>query len=299
MNRKRIAEKIGKKLLFPHPIVVAMLALLAAAGLVYSFLALPEGDVRRIGCYALSAYALAILCARVPQAMRLAKRFRRENTYYLRYTTDVQLRMNISLLASFTYNAAYAVFQLALGLFHHSAWFYAMAGYYCLLAVLRLMLGRQIKTHTPGEEMVPEWRKYRLCGAGLLPMNLALTVFMLYYMRYLRVVNHHEITVIAMSAYTFGALTLAIVNVARYRRYESPACSAAKALSLASAMVSLLSLENAMLTTFAKQEQPLFRKIILGASGSAISIMILMMAVYMIVRATQNIKKEKENEHYV
>ena len=43
-----------------------------------------------------------------------------------------------------------------------------------------------------------------------------------------------------MAAYTFTALTLAIVNAVRYRKYGSPAYSAAKAISLASATLGLL-----------------------------------------------------------
>lgn len=287
-------RKLGRRLLFPPVAVVALLALLAAAGLVFSFLRLEEGDWRRIASYALSFYALVILCLRVPDMLALGRRFRRENRYYLRYSMDVRLRMNISLWASFAYNAAYAAFQLGLGLKHHSGWFYAMAGYYCLLAMLRLMLGRHVRAFAPGEEKRMEWRKYRLCGAGLLAMNMALSIFVLYFVLHLREVRHHEITVIAMAAYTFGALALAIANVIRYRRYESPACSAAKALSLASAAVSMLSLENAMLTTFDRGSSPLFQRIMLGASGAAAAMLITGMASHMIVRATRKLKSEQE-----
>ncbi len=287
-------QRLGRRLLFPPIAVVALLALLAAAGLAFSFLRLEENDWRRIASYALSFYALAILCLRVPDMLALARRFRRENRHYLRYRSDVRLRMNLSLWSACIYNAAYAAFQLALGLKHHSAWFYAMAGYYCLLALLRLMLGRHVRAFAPGKERRMEWRKYRLCGAGLLAMNLALSIFVLYFVLHLREARHHEITVIAMAVYTFGALALAISNVIRYRRYDSPACSAAKALSLASAAVSMLSLENAMLTTFDRGSSPLFQRIMLGASGAAAAMLIIGMAAYMIVRATNHLRAEQE-----
>lgn len=285
-------RKLAQRLLFPHRAAAALLTAIAAAGMIYVSVKLDSAHPVGIAVYALSFYALTIFCLRIPAMIAAAKRFRRENRYYLRFSSDVRLRMNISLFGACVYNAGYAAFQLALGLRHHSAWFYAMAGYYCLLAALRLMLGRYIRAHVPREEKRTEWKKYRLCGVGLLLMNEALLVFVFYLVYDLRAVRHFEITVIAMAAYTFGALTLAIANVVRYRRYDSPVCSAAKALSLAAAVVSMLSLEDAMLTTFGKCDQTLFRPIVMGASGVAASLFILSMAIYMIVRASKNLKNE-------
>lgn len=288
-------NQIGRKLFFPHPVIAALLVPLAALGLIYAF-ALPQTDLLRFPLYVFSFYVLVVLCLRLPRLMAAVQRFRRENRYYRRYAADVQLRMNISLFGTFLYNGAYAAFQLILGLYHHSPWFYAMAGYYFLLAGMRLMLGRHLRAHTPGEEKRTEWQKYRLCGGGLALMNGALIIFVLYFVRHLRMVHHHPITVIAMATYTFGALTLAIVNVIRYRRYHSPACSAAKALSLASASVSMLSLENAMLTTFGKGDQQLFQQIMLGASGAAVSLLMMGMAGYMILHAYQELQRLKKME---
>ena len=94
-----------------------------------------------------------------------------------------------------------------------------------------------------------------------------------------------------MAAYTFGSLTLAVVNVVKYRKYNSPVYSASKAISLASACVSMLTLESTMLTTFNDGSMDLTtRRIMLGASGGVISIFIIAMAIYMIVRGSKKIK---------
>lgn len=281
---------IGRPLLFPYPAVVALLVPIAAVGLICAFAVLDEGDIRRVALFALSFYALLVLCMRAPAIWTFVGRFRRENRFYLRYSSDIRLKMRLSLNGAFLYNALYALFLLALGLRHHSAWFYAMAGYYFLLALMRLMLGRHLRASVPGKDLRGEWCKYRLCGAGLVPMNLALSVFVFYYVRHLRPTTHHEITVIAMAAYTFLSLTMAIVNIVRYRRYASPVCSAAKALSLASACISMLSLENAMLTAFSAADETLFRQIMLGASGAVAAMVILGIALYMIVHATKNLR---------
>ena len=278
-------KKFGKVLLLPHPLVAALLFPAALAMMLCCVLLLNPEAPLTIVAYALSFYGLVLVCARVPDVIRRVQRFRRENRYYLLYKNDVQLRINISLYGAFGFNAAYALFQLGLGLWHRSAWFYAMAGYYLLLAVMRLSLVRLTSHHAAGEVTALEWRRYRFCGWLLLVMNLALAIFTLYFVFRIRTFLHHEITTIAMAAYTFSALTLAIVNAVRYRKYGSPAYSAAKAISLVSATVSMLTLENAMLTTFGEESSEMFRQIILGASGIAVILVVQGIALYMIVNA--------------
>lgn len=283
-------KKIGKRLLFPHLAIVVLLSVCAISLLVYSFVALDEADPISIAAYALSFYALVLVCLRIPEIICRIQRFRHENRYYLRYQNDVQLRINLSLYGAFGFNAVYALFQLCLGLWHHSAWFYAMAGYYLLLAIMRLTLVRHTSHHAANEDNTLEWRKYRFCGWLLLTMNLALAIFTLYFVFRIRTFLHHEITTIAMAAYTFTALTIAIINVIRYRKYGSPAYSAAKAISLASATVSMLTLENALLTTFGQESDALFRQIILGVSGVIVIFVVQGIALNMIVNAFRNLK---------
>lgn len=267
-----------------------MLCMFAITLLVYSFVALDEADPISIVAYALSFYALVLVCLRIPEIICRIQRFRHENKYYLRYQSDVQLRINLSLYGAFGFNALYALFQLCLGLWHHSAWFYAMAGYYLLLAIMRLTLVRHTSHHADSEDNALEWRKYRFCNWLLLTMNLALAIFTLYFVFRIRTFPHHEITTIAMAAYTFTALTVAIINVIRYRKYGSPAYSAAKAISLASATISMLTLENALLTSFEQESCELFRQIILGVSGVILIFVVQGIALNMIVNAFRNLK---------
>ena len=283
-------KKLGKALLFPHPLVVWLLFPVAVVLMLWSMLTRGTADPLTIVFCTLSFYGLVLVCLRIPDIIRWVQRFRRENRYYLLYKGDVQLRINLSLYAASFFNVGYAMLHFFLGLKHRSAWFFAMAGYYFLLALMRLSLIRHTRRHAAGEEPLTEWKKYRFCGWLLLAMNLALTVFTLYFVYRIRVFQHHEITTIAMSAYTFTALTVAIVNVVRYRKWGSPVYSAAKAISLASAAVSMLTLENALLTTFGKGESEAFRQIMLGASGAAVILVVQGIALYMIVNAGKKLR---------
>ncbi len=283
-------KKTGKALLFPHPLVAALVLPLALCLMLYGVLHHGEAAPVTIAAYALSFYGLVLVCLRIPCIIRWVQRFRRENKYYLLYSSDVQLRVNLSLYFAVGFNAVYALFQLCLGLWHHSAWFYAMAGYYLLLGLMRLSLVRHTRHYAAGEDSRTEWRKYRFCGWLLLVMNLALAIFILYFVYRIRVFLHHEITTITMAAYTFTALTVAIVNAVRYRKYGSPAYSAAKAISLVSAMVSMLTLENALLTTFGEKESEIFRQIMLGASGAGVILIVQGIALYMIINAGKKLR---------
>ena len=125
MNEKTIVKRI----LFPHSEFICLLCPCASALLIYSLTALDETDCVGILSYALSFYALTAVVLRLPGIARFAQRFRKQNPYYLLYASDAQLRINISLFASLGLNAVYAIFQLCLGLRHHSVWFYVMAAY--------------------------------------------------------------------------------------------------------------------------------------------------------------------------
>ena len=290
-------KKLGKALLFPHIAIMIILVLIAIVFLVYSMVFLGTDSIPAIVAYVLSAYTLTVWCFKIPYLIRLFKSFKDENKYAQIWLKDTRLRVNVSLYGSLIWNTAYAVFQLGLGFWHHTFWFYSLAGYYIALAVMRFFLVRHTSKHKPGERMEEELIKYRACGIVFLLMNIALTLIIFFMVYWNRTFEHHEITTITLAAYTFTSLTMAIVNVVKYRKYKSPVYSASKAISLAAACVSMLTLESTMLTTFGDGTMDMTtRRIMLGATGGVISVFIIMMAIYMIVQSNKKIKQLKTAE---
>ena len=142
--------------------------------------------------------------------------------------------------------------------------------------------------------MREELIRYRLCGWVFLAMNLALALIIFFMVYWSRTFTHHMITAIAMAAYTFTAFTIAIINIVKYRKYNSPVYSASKAISLAAACVSMLTLETTMLTTFGDGSMDaITRKIMLGCTGGVISVFIIVMAIYMIIQSSKKLKELK------
>ena len=163
---------------------------------------------------------------------------------------------------------------------------------------MRFFLVRYASANKHGENMRAELLRYRSCGLVFLVMNLALSLMIFFMVYWNRTFVHHEITTITLAAYTFTSFTFAIINVVKYRKYNSPVFSASKAISLAAASVSMITLEATMLTTFGDGSMKLAeRRIMLASTGGVVAAFILTMAIYMIVQSTKKLRllDSKEN----
>ncbi len=292
-------KKLGKALLFPHIAIMVLLVPIATVLLVGSMVFIGTESAIAIISYVLAAYTLTVWCFKIPYLIHFFKRFKNENKYAKKWREDARLRVNVSLYGSLAWNALYGIFQLWLGFYHRTFWFCSLGAYYICLGVMRFFLARHTTRYKPGERMQAELEKYRACGIVFLLMNLALTLIIFFMVYFGRTFEHHMITAIAMAAYTFTTLSAAIVNVIKYRKYNSPVFSASKAISLAAALVSMLTLEATMLTTFGDGTMTAAeQKIMLFATGGVISALIVATAIYMIVVGTKKLgqlKSEVEN----
>ena len=285
-------KKLCRSLLFPHIAIMILLIPIATALLIFSMVFIGTESAIAYISYVLAAYTLTIWCMKIPNIIRFIKTFKEENKYAQKLQSDARLRVNISLYGSLTWNVVYGAFQLWLGFVHSTFWFYSLGAYYICLAVMRFSLLLHTRKYAPGERMLSELKKYRAGGWILLLMNLALALIIFFMVYWNRTFEHHMITAITMAAYTFTAFTVAIVNMIKYKKYNSPVFSASKIISFASALVSMLTLEATMLTTFndgtmAAADQ----KMMLGSTGGVISLTVVAMAIYMIVQGTKKIKE--------
>ena len=287
-------KKLGKALLFPHIAIMILLVPIATVLLVGSMVFIGTESVVAYVSYVLAAYTLTVWCFKIPYLINFFKAFKNENKYARRWQDDTRLRVNVSLYGALAWNALYGLFQLWLGFYHRTFWFYSLGAYYICLSVMRFFLAHHTTRYAPGERMQTEIKKYRACGIVFLVMNLSLALIIFFMVYWNRTFEHHMITAIAMAAYTFTALTTAIINVIKYRKYNSPVFSASKAISLAAALVSMLTLESTMLTTFGNGTMTATaQKWMLGATGGAISVSVVATAIYMIAVGTKKLEKLK------
>jgi hypothetical protein len=237
---------------------------------------------------------LLVFCFKVPSIITFFKKFKNENKYAKKYFSDVQVRMSISLYGSLIFNIAFAVFQLWLGFKDNSLWFYSMFAYYVFLAAMRFFLLKHTRNYKPAEQEEMELKKHNVCAIVLLVMNLALSVIIFFIVYLNKTFEYHMITTIALAAYTFTTFTFAIVNIVKYRKYNSPVFSAAKMITLIAACVSMLTLETTMLTVFGESNTAEFSQLMLGLTGLAVSAVAITMPIIMLVKGYKKLKEIKQ-----
>lgn len=285
-------KKFYKKALFPHIAVMILLLPLSIAALIVAFLVFGSEHPVSYACYVLAAYTLTVYCFRIPNIIKFVRRLVNENKFLNRLTTDAHYRVKMSLHGAFYFNLVYALFQLGLAIRDSSVLFYSLAAYYFLLALMRMYLLGYAWSNAPGSNMAKEYKRYRFCGVAMLVLSVALSVMVTYTIIYDTQESYGMIETIAMAAFTFTALSVAIVNVVKYKKYNSPVFSAAKDISLAVAVVSILSLESAMFAAFADGTMDADSILIMTATtGFAVMVFVIGLAIFMISRSTKGLKE--------
>lgn len=197
---------------------------------------------------------------------------------------DVAFRIKLFLCISLIGNFLYAVFLFAVSKITHSKWFFVMSIYYGLLSFARVFVFTQRKAEDKRRVKI-----MRVCGYFLLLINAVASVMMFLLIYRHPPVKHHEITVITLATYTFSTLTVAIISSIRYFKKNDHLYSCVKMISLISASVSLVTLTNTMLAAFGGENTQL-RAIILPLLSAAVSVFMIVSAIFMIRKANLDMR---------
>lgn len=295
--------KIMKKIFCLRPIPTLLIAVPSFALVIYALAGENVNPVIVYLSYFLSAYALVITITGITGIVRLVRqgvgqhplvRKMRDIPLVDRYLREDTFRAEAALYQGFVTSLFYAGVKMFSGIFYSSVWFIALAVYYILLALMRASLLHYVRKDERNK--VSEWRRYRLCGIILLFMNFALTGIIILVVRQNSGFVYPGVLIYVMALYAFYAAITAVRNVIKFRRYGSPILSAGKVISLTAALVSMLSLETAMLTQFGAGDDGNFRQVMTACTGAGISVIVLGMAVFMILRSTRQLKQIKKGE---
>lgn len=289
-----------KALLFPKTVVIAVCVPIAAALLLYTFGFCEEKGIVAYVSYAFSTYSLVILCAGLGLAAKRAREAKdrvieiaSQNPYVNRYMTDVSFKAKITLLFSLVLNAGYAVLKFVAGIFYGSAWLITLTTYYALLMVIRLLLFRHLDKNAGDRKA--EWKRYRACGIVLAFMNIILIGIVVLVLQCGEGFEYPGYLIYAMALYDFYTMTMAVISLIKSRKQNSPVLTAAKVINAAAALIAMLSLETAMLTQFDRGSDPAFRHNMIAYTGGGICIIMVVMSVFMIIKATQSLKRMRFN----
>lgn len=295
--KKKIQEIVRRLFLLP-PIPTLLISIPSYGLVIYALVGENVNPVVIYVSYFLSAYALVITITGIVSAVRWARQGIGTHPFVRkvldiplveRYLKEDIFRAEAALYQGFFINFLYAGIKMFSGILYRSVWFVTLAVYYILLAAMRASLLHYVRS--AGKDKASQWRQYRLCGMILLFMNTALSGIVILAVYQNSGFEYPGMLIYVMAMYAFYATITAVRNVVKFRRYGRPVLSAAKGINLTAAMVSMLSLETAMLTQFGAAEDPVFRRIMTASTGTGICVIVLGMAIFMIVRATRQLKQ--------
>lgn len=314
---KSIADKkmwcrVGRFCLrfFSVPVgVLVLLTILTIVGLCYVFINRIEASLIAYVAYAVSAYTLVAICVRIPRLARSVKdamdrsdriSYIRNHHITKRLVNDKLYRGRVVLYKGLITSMLFAAFKMTVAIVYHSVWFGAVAVYYLALSGMRYLLVRYMrkaddisKTHAGEkayERYLIENRGYRICGYLMFFLNVAMSGMTIQMVLHDKGYTYPGFIIYVSAMYAFYTFVMSIINLVKYRRLNSPVISAAKIIGLASALMSILALQTAMLTQFGAEQHD-FIKLMNSLTGTAVCLAIFIMAIIMIYKSGKQMKR--------
>lgn len=300
--------------------LIVLLALAATAALCYVFINGREATIFAYISYGVSAYAFGAVCVAAPSVMRKLKaaidksekiNYIRNHEITKRLTDDKLYRGRMVLYKGLITSMLFAAFKMVVAIVYHSVWFGAVAVYYLALSGMRYLLVKYMKKADEaemGEDNADklkaedeksdiryqnryqiENRGYKLCGYLMILLNVAMAGMTVQMVVSLKGYSYPGYIIYVSAMYTFYTLTMSVINIVKYRKLNSPVISAAKVISLASALMSILTLQTAMLAQFGS-EQKNFIRLMNSMTGGAVCLAIFVMAIMMVCKARKESK---------
>ena len=209
----------------------------------------------------------------------------KKNPFGERFLDDHAFRTILTTLPAFLINVAYTVYNGVIGIMNQSAWFITMAVYYSLLGIMRyraVSTGRRI-ARLEDKQLIrkKELSVIKMDGILLLVLNLALSGAVLLTIAQDTAKRYSEIMVISIAAYTFYKITMALINMIKVRKTQSPILITIRNIGVADALVSMLTLQATMLASF-QDKSSLNSNQMNAITGLAVCILIAILGTSMI-----------------
>jgi len=277
-------KKIIKKILFPNNIIGFFTFNLGFGLLIYVFGNHLEETPLAYISYVLSFYALLIFCIWFYKVCKFSNEsIKKSNVYHL-YQKNFTFVTKISMYSSLIFNLIYGIFKLGIGIYYMSWWFITFAIYYLLLCFMKLSFLKNINNQGK------EYKKLRHTGIILLFLNLILVGIIILIIKQNQIISYNGFLIYLVALYDFYLIISAIINVIKSRKNRSPIMASSKCINLTVAMISMVSLEVAMVYQFGNNDSN-FKLIMTASMGFAICLINSFMAIYMIIKANNNLKR--------
>lgn len=258
-----------KRFLRPPLYILIPLDVLAAVLLACSFLYQDFFTILCYPVYVLSFIMLVLTSVRVPSAVKGVMGIRK-------YIPGERLR----LLCSLIFNMSYSVFLVISWLLTGIYWYLAAAVFYLVLSMLKLHIYRS----EDGRRIL----RSVLLVLTLLDICIIAMVFLTAGERADRKTS--DIFAITMALYTFVFLTVSIVSLVRERKLTDQVRAGRRFISLTSAVISMINLENTLINTFSEGREGSFRYLMVTLSGLAFTVALAVVRFLLLLK----LKRDRE-----
>jgi hypothetical protein len=283
----------GWKVLFGLPLLLlSVLSIGCAVGLIWVFAGGLENSLPGYCLYPLSAYCLAALCVRLPDAVCSGKAWLSRHPKIVGFFRNSEGRFTRKLYREQLINFAYGSFKIGAGILYGSAWIGCDGIYNFVQAMIQLF---QILRRKHAKTPVQQWKSYRFCGVLILLLHLTLIGIVFQMVNWNRAVEQGEIMVITTAFFAFYKIISALIRIAKDRKHVRPVDSSIRMLNLAQAFFAIFFLQASMFHTFGTGES--WEHLMNVLTGCAVCLLIVSIGIYMIRRGNREIKRRQESSY--
>jgi hypothetical protein len=245
------------------------------------------------------AYSVYLIVPLIPKTKRkiIGLMLKYDFTYLL--LRNFGFRTVIFSILSFIMSVLFSVFNAYMGIVNRSIWYGALAAFYISLAFLRggILVYHKNKISRKGKSRNEEYLKvkaYKNSGVITLVLNIALSVAIAQMIFSEAHFTYIGWSVFAYAAYAFYKITMSTISFVKAQKQTDLTVRAIRNINLVDALVSILALQTALLTTFSEGNTniSLFNTL----TGSLVSLSSVAIGVYMILSASAKMKEFKKEK---
>lgn len=200
---------------------------------------------------------------------------------------------------SLVMNLAFAIMNGVSAIKYSSLWYGTLAGYYTVLILFRagILVANYVYSKKYNDEDARARagiKIYLASGAFLVVLDIAMTTAISIMLIFPKPTPSGEIMAISTAAFTFYSMAMSIVNLVKAKRFNDYVTQALRNLNLATACMSMLSLTVSLIATFGG-EGDASMSTLKSVIGLAVCAITLVMATFMIIKASKTLKKGNGN----
>lgn len=278
-------KKLIKMILFPGMPAILFFAVTAIFFYMLSFVEKQRSNVFAFIAYTVTAYVLITVIAEIPKVLIQSKRKLWGEGKSTCIIFSKETRTKLALYFGWLLNLVYAAFKMLVSVVYNSFWFSTEAIYYLMLGVIRFTLVKFEKEDK--NNLLSEWKAYRLCGYLMLVVNVLITVIIIISVYNHKVYSYSQMILYATGIYAVYRLLSSLIQMTTFRKNNRPVLSAAKAINISASALSLFTFFSTLINYSGKLDYNQTVTVI----AATVCTVIICVSLFMIIRSNLIIKK--------